>query len=87
MGIEDYFEQAAAKQADLAERIYCDGKTIFIRIGVTSILKSVPVNQVKTPEGLLRWTYELARHSWMDSDRLRRFIEVAGEAGGVKFQE
>lgn len=70
---------------ELAERIYHHGGDIFIRIGTSPIQRIVPVAEIATPEGLLRWTYALTQKSWMDNDLLRRFLDVASEAGGVTF--
>ncbi|AQH01378.1 hypothetical protein A9R05_21330 [Burkholderia sp. KK1] len=84
----EYFKNKEAKAEDLAGKIYREGNVIFVQIGeMQPVRKPIPVSQVSTPEGLLGWTYELARHRWMDGDRIRRFMEVASEAGGVQFEK
>ncbi|MGY6122204.1 hypothetical protein ACW9YQ_17890 (plasmid) [Paraburkholderia strydomiana] len=73
----------AEKETELSERIGREVNDILIKVGVTPVRKVVLVADASCPEGLLRWTYELTRNSWMTDAMERRFLNVASDAGGV----
>lgn len=41
-------------------------------------------DRVKNADELLCWVHDLSEKTWMDRDRLRHFIRVAGVAQGIR---
>ncbi|MFL9961730.1 hypothetical protein PQR02_11600 [Paraburkholderia sediminicola] len=83
MELNDVLTQAEAKDAELSKRIRQEGDFVVVRVAETAVAKNIPVSELQTAEGLLRWTYELTEKTWMDVAQLRKFMEVAGAAAGI----
>ena len=80
-GVKTVAERARQQDEELRRVVFVKGNYIIVN---ASYPYQVPVDECRTAEGLLNWVYHLTEKSWMNTEILRRFMEVASGQTGVK---
>ena len=74
MDFKDLKEQVLAHNNKLKKLIYIEDRCIVIN---TVGEYCIELDRCDTPEKLLEWVHHLCEKTWMTTDILARFIEVA----------
>ena len=71
--LKDYLE-------DLENKVYIRGDDIIVNVEYEY---EIPIADCKSYERILHWAWHLTEKTWMTTDILRRFIEVAAHNAGI----
>lgn len=70
----DLIKEVAEHDEKMAKQVYVKDDHIILNVSYEyNILKA----DCDTPEKLLSWVYHLTEKTWMTTEAMRRFIEVA----------
>ncbi|MBH2651818.1 hypothetical protein I5P77_00015 [Serratia ureilytica] len=87
MPIIEFDDNMASRIAEdarvLAEQVKVVDDYIVINV---SYEYNIPLISCQTAEGVLDWVWHLTEKTWMTNEVMRRFIEIACGATGVKFR-
>lgn len=71
--LKDYLEV-------LENKVYIRGDDIVVNVEYEY---EIPIADCKSHERILHWAWHLTEKTWMTTDVLRRFIEVAAHNAGI----
>lgn len=65
---------------DLNKKVFIKGDIIIVNVEYEY---EVPIADCKSHERILHWAWHLTEKTWMTTDVLRKFIEVAAHNAGI----
>lgn len=80
---DEMFEKWKAREEELAKLVYVEDGHIVINVHYEY---NVALNRCDTPEKLAAWAYHLTEKTWMTTEVMRRFMEVAMAEHGFHLQ-
>lgn len=73
---DEAFEKYIKWQEELDRQVTIDGDWIVIDVAYKY---DIELSRCNTPEKILAWAYHLTEKTWMNTDLIAKFIEVAAE--------
>lgn len=83
MDFKDLRERVLAHNNKFKKLVYIEDGCIILN---TTGEYCIELDRCNTPEKLLGWVQHLCEKTWMTTDILARFIEVASKENGIKLE-